>query len=84
MNNNTVIYYDANHTFWVLQFQKRKNEFKEWCENNNAVMQFRDSIGDYVRFDIMPKMYYSNVNCEENYKNLIMIFKLRFLVKELP
>ena len=47
-------------------------------------MQFRDSIGDYVRFDIMPKMYYSNVNCKENYKNLIMIFKLRFLVKELP
>lgn len=78
------VYYDGNHTFWMTKFQKRKLELKEWCLEHNAAMHFRDSIGDYVRFDLAPTMFYQNENYEEIYRNLIMIFKLRFLAKELP
>lgn len=80
--NNKPILYDYNNTFWVMNYAQKKNELKAWCEDNNALMHFRDPIGTYFRFDIFPK---NNID-DEDYsktKNLIMLFKLTFFVKEL-
>lgn len=81
--NNKPMLYDYNNTFWVTDYDQKKNELKAWCEENNALMHFRDSIGDFMRFDIYPKNFMGDEDYSKT-KNLIMLFKLTFLVKELP
>ena len=78
---NTKIQFEpVNNIFWVERYGQFRQRIKDWCEQNNAILLYHDTFGQYTRFAVMPvnwldleeQKFYSEA------KRLVMMFRLAF------